>query len=184
MYYPLTINKTKWLKFLLAFISCLLFRLLPFRPPNIEPILATQMPIARVYGPYASFFFGFLSIVLYDITTGLLGIWTLATASAYGVLGVGAFFYFNKREVGIRHYVTFAIIGTLFFDAVTGLLVGPLIFDQRFLAALVGQIPFTAAHLLGNVAFAILLSPAVYHFMIKTKKIHISIISLLNSKII
>ena len=60
-------------------------------------------------------------------------------------------------------------MGTLFFDAATGLTVGPLFFNQTFISALMGQIPFTAFHLLGNIAFAMILSPAIYKFLIKKK---------------
>jgi len=34
----------------------------------------------------------------------------------------------------------------------------------------VGQIPFTALHLIGNVTFAIILSPGIYNFLIKKKE--------------
>jgi hypothetical protein len=61
-------------------------------------------------------------------------------------------------------------MGTLFFDAVTGLTVGPIFFHQSFIASMVGQIPFTALHLIGNIAFAIILSPAIYSLLIKKKK--------------
>jgi hypothetical protein len=71
--------------------------------------------------------------------------------------------------------VRFAIVGTLFFDAVTGLTVGPMFFHQSFISTFVEQIPFTALHLLGNVTFAIILSPAIYNFMIKKKKFMVNV---------
>jgi uncharacterized membrane protein len=79
-----------------GFIACLLIRLIPFRPPNIEPILATQMPFSKAYGKIAGFLFAFLSMVLYDILTGKIGMWTFITASAYGFLGLWASIYFKK----------------------------------------------------------------------------------------
>lgn len=165
--------KKNWLKFVLGFVVCLLIRLIPLRPPNIEPILATQMPFSRAYGAYAGFIFAFLSIVIYDLVTGTLGVWTLLTAGVYGVLGFWAFFYFKKHQASALNYARFAVIGTLFFDAVTGLSIGPLFFGQSFSSAFVGQIPFTAMHLLGNVSFALLLSPAIYRFIIENKKLEI-----------
>lgn len=165
--------KKNWLKFVLGFIICLLIRLIPFRPPNIEPILATQMPFSRAYGAYAGFIFAFLSIVIYDLVTGTLGVWTLLTAGTYGVLGFWATFYFKNKKGNAWDYARFAVIGTLFFDAVTGLSIGPLFFHQSFMSALTGQIPFTAMHLLGNVSFALLLSPAIYRFVIENKKLEI-----------
>lgn len=173
------------LKFSLALILCLLVRLIPFRVPNIEPILATTMPLGKVYGALTGFSFAILNILLYDLITGTLGVQTFFTAGAYGLLGLGAASYFRKNKSSVRNYVSFAIIGTLFFDALTGLTVGPIFFHQSFFGSLSGQIPFTALHLLGNVAFAVILSPAIYNYLIqdrrKEKPFHYGI---LNPKII
>jgi hypothetical protein len=107
--------------------------------------------------------------------------WTFVTAGTYGVLGLWAYFFFQKRKMEKLNYVKFAVIGTLFFDAVTGLSVGPLFFGQSFSEAFFGQIPFTAMHLLGNVSFAIVLSPLIYKFVIENTKFeHASIINVLN----
>jgi uncharacterized membrane protein len=165
--------KKNWLKFILGFITCLFIRLIPFRPPNIEPILATQMPFSKAYGAYAGFLFAFFSIVLFDLITQKLGIWTLLTAVAYGVLGLWAAFYFKNRKGGALDYALFAIYGTLFFDAVTGLSIGPLFFGQSFTEAFVGQIPFTAMHLLGNISFALTLSPIIHRYVIENSKLEI-----------
>ena len=78
-------------------------------------------------------------------------------------------------------YAKFAIIGTLAYDAVTGLTVGPLLFHQTFYSALIGQIPFTILHLIGNTSFALLLSPLIYNFAIKKKKTEaVSFINIIN----
>jgi hypothetical protein len=117
------------------------------------------------------------------LVTNKIGVWTLLTAGTYGVLGVWAYFFFKKRTMERFNYVKFAIIGTLFFDAVTGLSIGPLFFGQSFSEAFFGQIPFTAMHLLGNVVFAIVLSPLVYKFIIENKSFeHTSLINVLNLK--
>jgi len=68
-----------------------------------------------------------------------LALWSASYFSAKGGSASGG----NNNKWG---YVRFAIIGTLFFDAVTGLLIGPLFFHQSFLSTLIGQIPFTALH--------------------------------------
>jgi uncharacterized membrane protein len=159
-----------WVKFILGFVFCMLVRLIPFRPPNVEPILATQMPFSKAYGSFAGFLFAFFSIIFFDLITGHYGIWSFLTAGTYGVLGFWAFYFFKKREPTHYDYVLFAIIGTLFFDCVTGLSIGPLFFHQSFTEALVGQIPFTLWHLAGNTAFAFILSPAIYQFIIKNEK--------------
>ncbi len=162
--------KKDYLKFSLALVLCLLFRLIPLRAPNVEPILATTMPMSRAYGALAGFSFSVLSILLYDTATGTLGMQTFFTAGAYGILGLWAAYYFNKNNTTRWSYVRFAVIGTLFFDAMTGLTVGPIIFHQSFFASLAGQIPFTALHLTGNVAFAFILSPAIYNLLIKKRQ--------------
>jgi uncharacterized membrane protein len=159
-----------WTKIILGFVLCLVFRLVPVRPPNIEPLLATQMPFSKVYGPVVGFSFAFLSIVLFDAITMKVGVWTLIVAFTYGVLGIWSVLFFKKREMKRINYVKFAVIATLFFDAVTGLTIGPLFFNQTFMQALIGQIPFTILHLIGNVAFAYVMSPLIYTY-ISTNKV-------------
>lgn len=162
-------DKKKYFKIILGIIACLLARLIPFRAPNIEPILAATMPFSRAYGALTGFSFAVLSILLYDALTGTLGAQTFFTAGAYGIVGLWSASYFRKHKGDAWNYARFAIIGTLFFDASTGLTVGPIFFHQSFLGSLVGQIPFTALHLLGNVTFAFVLSPAIYNFLIRKK---------------
>lgn len=172
-----------WFKYGIGFFSCLLIRLIPFRPPNIEPILATQMPFSKAYGKIAAFLFAFASIVLYDVITMKVGMWTFITAVVYGLLGVWASVYFQNRKNNSLNYAKFAIMGTLVFDITTGLSVGPLFFNQPFMEALIGQIPFTAMHLVGNVGFAIILSPALYRFVIQNEKLETnSMLSLFKPK--
>lgn len=149
-----------WIKYTIAFISVMVFRLIPFRAPNVEPVMATLMPLSKTYGKVMVFIFGFLSIVLFDSITSGFGIWTLVTAVAYGLLGLGASYYFKNRS-GWKNYALYAVVATIIYDAVTGLTIGPLFFHQSFMVSLVGQIPFTILHLLGNVSFAIVLSPVI-----------------------
>lgn len=187
--YPMQKSEKNYLRCILALILCLLVRLVPLRAPNIEPIMATLMPVGRAYGALLGFSFGVLSILIYDLATSTLGVHTFFTAGAYGLLGLWSASYFknfdNKKTSGLD-YVKFAIIGTLFFDAVTGLAIGPIFFHQPFLQALSGQIPFTILHLLGNVVLAYILSPGIYNLFIKKKEIResVSIISNFNPKII
>jgi len=159
-----------YFKFFLALFLCLLVRLIPFRAPNVEPILATLMPLSKVYGALASFSFAVLSILLYDVITHTLGVQTFFTTLAYGIISLWSVYHFAKHKADTWGYVRFAILGTLFFDGLTGLTVGPIFFHQSFLGSLVGQIPFTALHLIGNVTFAIILSPGIYNFLIKKKE--------------
>lgn len=148
------------LKFVIGWVLALGLRLIPFRPPNFEPILATQMPFSKRFGAWPSFVFAAANIAIYDLVTGKLGQWTLITAVAYGLLALIAAPYFKKRS-SVWNYAVFAVIGTILYDAVTGLSIGPLFFGQPFAEAFFGQIPFTLYHLLGNTALAITLSPAI-----------------------
>ncbi len=155
-----------WPKFILAWTISILLRLIPFRPANIEPILAMQMPFAKRFGFSTAFMFAFLNIVLYDVITNKVGVWTIITASAYGSLALFSVWYFKNRKSTAVHYVINAVIATIIYDTVTGLTIGPLFFGQSFIAALLGQIPFTLYHLIGNVSFALVLSPIVYTFLV------------------
>jgi len=167
--------KKNWTKYILAFVAVLLVRLIPMRAPNLEPIMATQMPFGRVYGSMAAFIFGAASIVVYDSFTSGIGIWTLVTAVAYGLLGLGASAFFRNRT-GRANYVKYAIVATIAYDLVTGLSIGPMFFGQSFVGALVGQIPFTTLHLLGNVAFAIVLSPVIEMWAAKESSIEVPVL--------
>jgi len=144
-------------KIFIIFIGCLLFRLIPLRAPNVEPIMASIMPVGRKYGALLAFLFGFVSMVLYDILTGKVGHWTWTTAISYGIIGIVSVFYFKKYKASPFNFAVFAFMGTIFFDVVTGILFHfP---GQSMFTALVLQIPFTALHLAGNIGFALTLSP-------------------------
>jgi hypothetical protein len=148
------------LKFGLGWLSVFLFRLLPFRPANIEPVLATAMPFARQFGPGAAFLFAFANILVKDLYDQRVGLWTWVTAGLYGLIGIGAHYYL-RRQAGRRRYAQYTIVATLVYDAITGVALGPLFFGQSLTLAFLGQIPFTMRHLFGNLFFALVLSPAV-----------------------
>ena len=154
------------LKFFIAWTAVFLFRLIPFRPPNFEPMLATVMPFSKRYGIAGSFLFGFLGIMLYDAITSGWGSWTWITALCYGILGICAHYFFKNREGSVRNFLIFGVPGTIFYDAVT-MLIGPIFNRQPLVVAIAGQIPFTLMHVLGTVVFAILLSPVLYRWIIQ-----------------
>ncbi len=169
-----------WYKYTIAFLAVFLIRLIPFRAPNLEPMMATIMPMSKKYGVFMSFFFGFLSIVIYDSITSGWGIWTLITGLSYGLVGIGASFYFKNRS-GRMNYVVYAIVATILYDAITGLTIGPLFFHQSFAVSLAGQIPFTILHLLSNVSFAIVLSPVIEKWLVgKEEKVFIKRVALVS----
>ena len=128
-------NKKNWLKYAVLFVASFFVRLIPFRAPNIEPILSIGMPISKKFGALASFSFAFFSIILYDITTKTLGVWSIWTSIIYGLVCLGSTIYFSKKEAKRIEFVKFAILGTLFYDIITGLAIGPIIFHQNFIEA-------------------------------------------------
>lgn len=156
------------IKFFIGWFFVFALRLLP-HPPNVEPIMATLMPYSKRYGAYGGFAFAFLSIVLFDSVTSGIGMWTWLTACTYGVIGASAYLYFRNRKNSAWNYVGFGIVATLFFDAVTGLSFGPLFYGQPFTQALIGQIPFTINHLLGNIVLSAIVSPALYRWVVESE---------------
>lgn len=172
---PTLTLSTGWLKLVIGWVAVFLIRLLPFRPANFEPMLATMMPFATRFGYFASFLFGFFGIVLFDAVTSGIGIWTLVTAAAYGALGIGAHLYFRTREATTRNFLTFGVTGTVLYDIITGLTTGPIFFNQPFMVALIGQIPFTLMHVLGTVIFTLALSPVLYRWVVKNDKLEVSL---------
>ena len=159
----------KEFKYITAFLAVLIIRLIPFRAPNLEPVMAIIMPFGKKYGGLMAFSFGFLSISIYDALTSGFDVWTLITAIAYGLIGLGSSYFFANRS-GWKNYANYAVIATIAYDAITGLTIGPLFFHQSFVVSLVGQIPFTIIHLLGNVSFAIVLSPVIEKWLVKKEE--------------
>ena len=164
------------LKFIIGWIVVFAIRLIPFRPPNVEPVMGTLMPFSKKYGVAGGFMFGFLSIALFDLATGAVGIWTLITGVSYGLLGVGAGFFFKNRESSVLNYVKYAIVGTIAYDAATGLTIGPIFYSQPFMDALTGQISFTLLHLLGNIVIAAGVSPLLYRWVVANGKLELPVI--------
>lgn len=152
-----TRTATLWLTWLGIF--AFRFFLLPLRAPNVEPLTAALMPIGKRAGMLTNMAFAVSSIVLYDAVTAGWGSWTIAAAGAYALVALAASFYFRHAPATRIQFVGFGIIATLVYDALTGLTVGPLLFHQTFMTALMGQIPFTALHLASTVLFALVLAP-------------------------
>ena len=139
------------------------FRLLPppFRIPNVEPLLASVMPVSARTPLWAGILFAMSGIVVYDVITSGVGVWTLVTAGAFGLIATASHFYFSTKRQTRAHFVGFGIASTLWYDAVTGLTIGPIFWHQSLMQAIAGQIPFTLLHLIGTTLFAIVLSPAI-----------------------
>ena len=148
---------------LFIWLGVFFFRLLPppFRMPNVEPLLASVMPVSARMPRWAGMLFATSGIVVYDTVTSGVGVWTLVTAIAFGMIAFASHYYFSAKRQTRAHFVGFGIASTLWYDAVTGLTIGPLFWHQSLIQAIVGQIPFTLLHLVGTTLFAIVLSPAI-----------------------
>ncbi|MFA6338592.1 MAG: hypothetical protein WCW87_00830 [Candidatus Paceibacterota bacterium] len=168
--------RTGVLKIIIGWIVVFVIRLMPFRPPNVEPVMTTMMPFAKRYGYLVGFSFAFLSIAIFDLFTGKLGQWTLITGITYGLLGISAAWFLPKGKNSIKSFVIFALFSTIIYDAITGLSIGPIFFGQSLSEAFWGQIPFTLWHLAGNIAFAVTLSPAIEYWIIKNPNLEVKLI--------
>lgn len=154
-----------WLKTGIVFAAVLIYRLIPFRAPNVEPLLASVMPLGKRYGALTSVAFTIASFVVYDALTAGIGMWTIVPGACYALVALASAQYFKTREATRGNFVKFGIVSIIFYDAVTGVIAGPLMSSQTFANALYGQIPFTILHLAGAVSFAAILSPVIYRWL-------------------
>lgn len=161
------------LKIILSWSVVFAVRLIPWRMPNVEGVMATLMPASKRFGILASFAYGFLAIALFDVAVGQMGSWTLLTACTYGVIGIASHFFFRRVGAKALYFAGFSIVATIFYDAITGVFAGPLLFGQPLAEAFFGQIPFTMYHLAGNVAFALLVSPVLYRWVVANESLEL-----------
>ncbi|MFH0912276.1 MAG: hypothetical protein V1807_01300 [Patescibacteria group bacterium] len=153
------------IKYILGLAVVLLIRLIPWRVPNIEPVMATTMPFGKRFNYLGGFAFGFLSIIIFDLLTKF-GVWTWVTAAMYGLVGLGAAWWFKNRSASALNFAGFSVVATLIYDFITGPIMSSVIFKMSFMQALIGQIPFTLWHLGGNVIFAVVVSPVLYKLVV------------------
>lgn len=129
--------------------------------PNNDPIMSMALPFSRRSSVWTSFAFPFITMASFDFVTGYVGAWTVVTSLTYGILGV-IFHYAlkDRKRVGIKRYLGYGVFGVLVFDFVTGVIATPFLYPPiGFWQALIGQIPFTAMHLLTTSAFILVVTP-------------------------
>lgn len=165
-------------KYAAGFVGTLVFRLLSpfFGLWNISPLMATELTGSKAYGPWVGGLYGALSIASLDLIVGKLGSWTIITALTYGAVGVWGAYFLKQKSASAKNFVQASIFGTLFFDFVTGVLMGPLLYGQPWADVFFGQIPFTARHLAGNIFFAVALAPWFYRKIMENPKWELSAI--------
>lgn len=133
--------------------------------PNNDPIMAVMLPCAK-RGRAAAFAFPMVAMVLFDILSRKVGIWTAVTAGTYGLLGLGFSFVYSAlgkrgRRIGPATFLVSGVVGVLVFDFVTGPILSSAMFRMSFAQAFVGQIPFTVKHLASVSAYTLVVSPAL-----------------------
>ena len=153
----------------LGFTGAMLYRLIPFRPPNVEPLMSVMMPFSKKAGKFELFSFAFLSIFIYDFFTAGIGTYTITAGVCYGILGIWSSSYFSNRKFSSKNYFFCSSMGIIFFDVVTGVILGPFLGGSSYYVAFIGQIPFTALHLMGGALFAITVSPFLTKVLAKSE---------------
>jgi len=133
--------------------------------PNNDPIMAVMLPCAK-RGRAAAFAFPMVAMVLFDILSRKVGIWTAVTAGTYGLLGLGFSFVYSAlgkrgRRIGPATFLVSGVVGVLVFDFITGPILSSAMFRMSFAQAFVGQIPFTLKHLASVSAYTIVVSPVL-----------------------
>ncbi len=151
-------------KYILGFLGTLIFRLITpsLGLSNISPLMATELAGSKAFGAWAGFWYGALSMIFIDLLMGKIGSWTIVTSLTYGAIGTLGSFLLKSRNPSAKNFIWVSVVGTLIFDLITGVLAGPILFGGSFLAAAIGQVPFTLRHLLGNIVFAGVLAPWFY----------------------
>ncbi len=163
-------------KFIIGLLATLVFRIFtPFLGlANISPLMSTILSGSKAYGKIAGAAYGFLSMFLLDLIMGKFGLWTWITAVTYALIGILASLYLKDKKANIRNFVVASIMFTLFFDLITGIFMGPILFGQSILDATIGQIPFTLRHLIGNIIFAIIFAPWFYRKIMTNESYQLS----------
>ena len=161
-------NISDSIKYAGGLVVCIILRFAQI-VPNAEPIMGFTLPYSKKYGWLAGGFFALVAMASFDFVSGRLGLWTIYTSLAYFTVGALAAVAFSKFKTVTRwHYAGYAALATVFFDAVTALMFGWQ-FSQPLAVTFAGQLPFTMYHLLGNVAFAAVVSPAIYSYVLASE---------------
>lgn len=155
-------SSLKALPFFFISFFCLFLRSILIGFPNIEPVSSSIICLGKKFNFTQLFLFGFLNILFFDILTFRFGTWTFFTALTYAAVGLGTYFIKQNKI----HYLTYSIVSTLIYDVITGLIIGPVLLNQEFKTALIGQIPFSIFHVLGNLAFTLLFTYALELFFV------------------
>lgn len=164
------INTQNLVKYLIWILTVIILRLLP-HPPNVEPIMSTMMPFSKKWWWFSGMIFCLFSILIYDLLTGTLWVWTFVTAWTYAFLWICASLYLKNKENKIKYYVIFSVIATIIYDGITWIGIWIIFFNQSFITTFLWQIPFTLYHLWWNIILSIIVSPILYKWVIDNSEL-------------
>jgi hypothetical protein len=127
------------------------------------------MPFAKRQGAVSSVLIAALSMILYDLVTSGFTQWTVVTTVTYSLIALVAPLFLRPSR-GLLWYAGYAIVATIFYDAVTGVAAGAVLFGMSWKQGFIGQIPFTINHLIGNVLLSVSLSPLLEWMLAKSER--------------
>lgn len=143
---------------LLTWLACLAVRLASCRVLPIDPLPALIMHKRPSF--LMMNIFVFTQFLAVSFVTQSYGWVVLYSACMYGVVGYGASYLLQKYNRTFCNDFLWTGLFIIAFDCSTGLVLGPLLYNQPFMHALIGQIPFTFWHILTS--YAILCALKLY----------------------
>jgi len=161
------------MKIIKYFLSIFLINSLRFLKifPNNDPIMSALLPFSKQDKWIHSMLFPLIAMISFDLITFKVGYWTIGTALTYSFIGLMIHFYLRNRKASMKTYFGLGVAGILFFDLVTGVIMGPMLFGQNFWIALLGQIPFTLLHLASGTLYIALITPFLDKHVIASKNL-------------
>ena len=163
-----TKKEAKELAFFLAMLAtAILGRVALQYVPSVEPIIPFAILAGLLFGMKEGFVMGGAAYIISNfLVWGMQGPWTIFQALGAAIPGLAAGFYGNFRKAGTKEFILLAIAGTVFFEIVmnvSGALMGIGFVGAFTLATIplyfITSLPFSAAHIATNAAFAKFFSP-------------------------
>jgi len=132
---------------------------------GIESVMLFTLSGALVYGPIYGFIIGASIMVIADFMVGLVGLWTIYTALAYGFVGflAGVIGIFKKKFTRVE-LAALAFVLTIIFDAIA-MTAFAFQFGISLSIAAINQIPVTLIHAAGNTLLAFVFAPVLIKTM-------------------
>lgn len=132
---------------------------------GIESVMLFTLSGALVYGPIYGFIIGASVMVMADLMIGLVGLWTLYTALAYGFVGfLAGIIGMMKKRFSRVELAGLAFILGIVFDAIA-MTAFALQFAIPLPIAAINQIPVTIIRTTGNTILAFVFAPSLMKTM-------------------